>query len=91
MKFLELNPERPEAVEQEKSMFDDYDEENGYNEIEAPTENLWKICRENVDRIVKISISLMKESYQNCMKSDIMSLLDHLKFEIQTAGENERT
>lgn len=91
MKFLELNPERPEAVEQEKSVFDDYDEENGYNEIEAPAENLWRICRENVDRIVKISINMMKESYQNCMKSDIMSLLDHLKFEIKTAGENERT
>ena len=30
-KFLELNPNRPEEVEKEKSAFDEYDEENGYN------------------------------------------------------------
>jgi len=31
-KFLELNPEHPEKVEEEKSAFDEYDEGNGYNE-----------------------------------------------------------
>ncbi len=32
-KFLELNPNRPEESK-EKSAFDEYDEENGYNEAE---------------------------------------------------------
>ena len=55
-KFLDLNPEHPEKIQKEKSAFDEYDEENGYND-EDPGENLWKICRENVDRIVKICIN----------------------------------
>ena len=85
-KFLDLNPEHPEKIQKEKSAFDEYDEENGYND-EDPGENLWKICRENVDRIVKICINLMKNSYQQCMEADIMSLLDHAAFEIRTVDE----
>ena len=50
-KFLELNPERPE--QQEKSAFDDYDEENGYNDGEK-LESIWRVCRENLDRVVKL-------------------------------------
>ena len=75
-----------EKIQKEKSAFDEYDEENGYND-EDPGENLWKICRENVDRIVKICINLMKNSYQQCMEADIMSLLDHAAFEIRTVDE----
>ena len=85
-KFLDLNPEHPEKIQKEKSAFDEYDEENGYND-EDPGENLWKICRENVDRIVKICINLMKNSYQQCIEADIMSLLDHAAFEIRTVEE----
>ena len=85
-KFLDLNPEHPEKIQKEKSAFDEYDEENGYND-EDPGENLWKICRENVDRIVKICINLMKNSYQQCMEADIMSLLDHAAFAIRTVDE----
>jgi hypothetical protein len=86
MKFLDLNPEHPERVEQEKSAFDEYDEENGYNE-ENSDDSVWKICRENVDRIVKLCIRLMKNSYQQCMESDIISLLDHVIFEIKTIDD----
>ena len=85
-KFLDLNPEHPEKIQKEKSAFDEYDEENGYND-EDLGENLWKICRENVDRIVKICINLMKNSYQQCIEADIMSLLDHAAFEIRTVDE----
>lgn len=86
MKFLDLNPDHPERVEKEKSEFDEYDEENGYKDDEAE-ESVWKICRENVDRVVKICINIMKNSYQQCMNSDIMSLLDYVAFETRTAGE----
>ena len=84
-KFLELNPERPE--QQEASAFDEYDEEEGYNE-EAETESVWRVLRENVDRVVKLCIRSFHDSYSKCMESDIMSLLDYVKFEIMTAGEN---
>ena len=80
-KFLDLNPEHPEAVEKEASAFDEYDEENGYNDDGAQEErNFWQICRENVDRVVKLCIRLMKNSYQDCMEADIMSLLDYVAF-----------
>lgn len=83
-KFLDLNPEHPEK--QEKSAFDDYDEENGYNEEEKP-ENIWKVCRENLDRVVKLCIRALHNSYAQCMESDIMSLLDYVAFEILTINE----
>lgn len=86
-KFLELSPTRPEPVEQEKSAFDDYDEENGYND-DREEQNFWKACRENVDRVVKLCIRLMKSSYKECMESDIMSLLDYVAFEVRTLKEN---
>lgn len=88
LKFLELNPERPETVEQEKSAFDEYDEENGYNDEIEEQHNIWKTCRENVDRVVKMCIHVMKNSYKQCMESDIMSLLDYVKFEIRTVKED---
>lgn len=88
-KFLELNPNRPEKVEKEKSAFDEYDEENGYNEAEnqLDDENIWKVCRDNVDRVVKLCIEGLNDSLSNVMKSDIMSLLDHVAFEIKTINE----
>lgn len=86
-KFLNLNPEHPERVEKEKSLFDEYDEENGYIEEETQ-ESIWKVCRENTDRVVKLCIRLLKNSYEQCMKSDIISLLDYVAFEIDTLKEN---
>lgn len=86
LKFLELNPERPEMVEKEKSAFDEYDEENGYNDGEEE-KHFWKTCRENVDRVVKLCIRILKNSYQQCMETDIMSLLDYVAFEIRTIKE----
>lgn len=83
-KFLELNPEHPER--QEKSAFDDYDEENGYNDEEKPG-SIWRVCRENLDRVVKLCVRAFHDSYTKCMESDIMSLLDYVAFEIRTIKE----
>lgn len=86
-KFLELNPDSPEQVEKEASAFDEYDEENGYNDEDQKESNVWRICRENVDRVVKMCIRVMKNSYDQCMNSDIISLLDYVAFEIRTINE----
>lgn len=83
-----LNIVEVEQVEKEKSAFDEYDIENGYEE-EQPEENQWKVCGEIVDRVVKISIRMMKNSYSQCMKEDIMALLEYLKFELDTINENQ--
>jgi hypothetical protein len=77
-----------EQVEKEASAFDEYDIENGY-EDEEPEQNTWKTCGEIIDRIVKIAIRLLKNSYSQCMREDIISLLDYLKFELDTVDENQ--
>lgn len=85
-KFLDLNPEHPEQVAREESAFDEYDEENGYNDGQEE-KDIWRVCRENVDRIIKLCIRILKNSYQQCMEADIMSLLDYVAFEIRTIKE----
>jgi len=77
-----------EQVEKEKSAFDEYDIENGYEE-EQTEENPWKICGEIIDRVVKIAIRMLQNSYSQCMKEDIMQLLEYLKFELETINENQ--
>ena len=67
-----------------------YDQEFGYGEdAEEGEGNVWKTCGEIIDRIVKISIRLMKNSYSQCMGEDILSLLEYLKFELDTLDESQ--
>lgn len=87
-KFLELNPDRPDLESIEKSAFDDYDEENGYNDTQD-NRNVWQICCENLDRVIKLCVKAFNCSMTECMRMDIMTLLDHVKFEIETAHENK--
>lgn len=84
-----LNIVDVEPVEREASAFDEYDIENGYEDDEETEENPWKICGEILDRVIKIAIRLLKNSYSQCMKEDIVSLLDYLKFELSMAGESQ--
>ena len=83
-----LNIIEVEQVEKETSAFDEYDRENGY-EDEQSEENQWKVYGGIVDRVVKIAIRLLKDSYSQCMKQDIVALLDYLKFELDTINENQ--
>lgn len=77
-----------EPIEREASAFDEYDIENGYEEESEPEENTWKVCGEILDRVIKVAIRILKNSYSQCMKEDIVSLLEHLKFELKTIDEN---
>ena len=78
-----------ERVEKEESAFDEYDLENGYEDDEQQNTNPWKTCGEIIDRVVKIAIRLLKNSYSQCMKEDIVSLVEYLKFELDTINENQ--
>lgn len=85
-----LNVVEVQQIEKEKSAFDDYDRENGYeDEPEEEENNRWKICGEIMDRIIKLAIRLLKNSYSQCMKEDIEELLNYLKFELDTINENQ--
>lgn len=84
-KFAELAGNS--MVEREESAFDDYDRENGYEE-ELDKRDEWQICRENIDRVIKASIRVLNNSYSQCMRENIIELLDYLKFELNTIDEN---
>ena len=84
-----LNIVEVEHVEKEKSAFDEYDIENGYEDEQQPEENQWKVCGEIVYRVVKIAIRILKNSYSQCMKENIVTLLEYLKFELDTINENQ--
>ena len=83
-----LNVVEVEQVEKEASAFDKYDIANGYEE-EQPEQDTWKTCGEIIDRIMKIAIRLLKNSHSQCMGEDIVSLLEYLKFELDTIEENQ--
>lgn len=83
-----LNVVQVEHVEKEESAFDEYDIENGYEE-EQTEQNMWKTCGEIIDRIVKIAIRLLRDSYSQCMNEDIIALLEYLQFELDTMEENQ--
>lgn len=84
-KFLEL---MDEPVEQEKSAFDDYDRENGYEEPEQ-ARNIWEVCSDNIDRVIQIAIKLLNNSYSQCLETDIVALLDYMKFAIKSINEKQ--
>ena len=75
-------------AEKEESAFDEYDKENGYEDEEQEEQNTWRVCGEIIDRVVKIAIRLLRESYGQCMKEDIVALLNYLKFELETVNES---
>ena len=84
-KFNELSTEPIEPVK--KSAFEEYDREQGYEDEEGE-ENRWTALKESVERIVKIATRALNTGYGECMKSDIIALLEHVKFEIDTIEEN---
>lgn len=82
-----LNVVEVEQVEKEASAFDEYDLENGYED--EPEKDIWKTCGEIIDRLVKIAIRLLKNSYSQCMGEDIIVLMEYLKFELDTMEESQ--
>lgn len=85
-KFGELSDEPREEIQ--KSAFDDYDRENGYDD-QVESESIWAALKENVDRVIKIATRVLHTGYNECMKSNIMELLDYVRFEIETAEETQ--
>lgn len=86
-KFLELMDDEP--VEQETSAFDEYDRENGYEDADEQKRNMWEVCSDNIDRVIQIAIKLLNNSYSQCLETDIVALLDYMKFAIKTINNKQ--
>lgn len=86
-KFLELMDDEP--VEQETSAFDDYDRENGYEDTNDQQRNVWEVRLDNVDIVIQMAIKLLNNSYSQCLETDIVALLDYMKFAIKQVNEKQ--
>lgn len=64
------------------SVFDQYDRENGYIE-ETSQEEIWESYRENLDTVLQICIKNMRNSYKECLESDLSDLLDYAMFQVE--------
>lgn len=72
----------------EGSAFDDYDRENGYIEEDTQAE-LWESYRNALDNILQICIRNMRNSYKECLESDLSDLLDYVVFQVEYDKETQ--
>lgn len=68
--------------EDQGSAFDEYDQENGYIE-ETTQEEIWRSYGDNLDAILQICIKSMRNSYKECLESDLSDLLDYVVFQVE--------
>ena len=83
--FSILSTEAP--VEREASVFDEYDEENGYDELDEI--NVWEACLENIEAVTQAAIRIMHQSYTDTMNEELVPLLEHLRWEIDHQPERK--
>ena len=83
--FSILSTEAP--VEREASVFDEYDAENGYDELDEI--NVWEACLENIEAVTQAAIKIMRQSYTDTMKEELVPLLEHLRWEIDHQPERK--
>ena len=69
--------------------FDEYDRENGYEDTDEQKRNMWEVCSDNIDRVIQIAIKLLNNSYSQCLETDIVALLDYMKFAIKTTNDKQ--
>ena len=84
-KFSILATEPP--VEREASVFDEYDAENGYDELDEA--DVWETCLENIEAVTQAAIKIMRQSYTDNMKEELVPLLEHLRWQFDHQPEQK--
>lgn len=74
-------------IETKKSLFDEYDEENGY--VEEDKESPYKIMKDNINYFIKYGNVNCKTSLKDLYEMNLYDLLDYLRFNIIYENENE--
>ena len=77
-----------QQVETQESAFDEYDKENGYIE-EQTQEEVWESYKNALDNILQICIKNMRNSYKDCLESDLSDLLDYVVFQVEYDRETQ--
>lgn len=95
MKYLNnlidiMIPKQPK-VEKKKSLFEEYDRENGYLDKEEVTlDDIKKMLKTNMDYYIKYSITALNNSYVESINTDLKELLKFIKFNMKYEKENEK-
>jgi len=74
-------------VETKKSLFDEYDEENGY--VEKDKESPYKIMKDNINYFIKYGNSNCKTSLKDIYDMNLYDLLDYFRFNIIYENEHK--
>ncbi|NFA42138.1 hypothetical protein EXM65_05990 [Clostridium botulinum] len=88
-KFININEASGNVViEQEKSFFDDYDLEEGYEE-EKEEKSIYEIYKNTLNCTIKYAINSLKMSYKECIECNLSEMLDYIVFNIRYDLENK--
>lgn len=72
----------------EKSAFDEYDKENGYEDEELEEENIYDNLKV-IDNIIQYAIKNFNNSLEATLNMNILDLLDYIEFSINQRDEEE--
>lgn len=78
-----------DKVETKKSLLDEYDEENGYNDNDKNEENHYIIMKENINYFLKYGNTNCKSSLKDLYDMNLYNLLDYLRFNIKYENEHK--
>lgn len=76
-----------EKVEKEKSAFDEYDKENGYEDNKEDETNIYDIYLNVLNGLFKVSKKAFGNSLKDSLDMDINELLDYFKYYIENLDE----
>ncbi|MEG1310655.1 MAG: hypothetical protein RR942_04620 [Romboutsia sp.] len=79
-----------EEVIQEKSAFDEYDKENGYEDFDNLEENnVYDSYLDVLNDLFNFLISKKINSLKECLDTNIVDLIDFIKFKLNKNEENQ--
>lgn len=76
-----------EKVEKEKSAFDEYDRENGYEDIEEDETNIYDLYLNILNNLFKISKKAFGNSLKQSLEMDLSELLDYFIYYTENLDE----
>lgn len=79
-----LSPE--EQVERVKSLFDEYDRENGYTD-EEDEQDYWSAQLEVINSLLDVATQCLRCDLQYALTGDVFSILSLIKYKLEHADE----
>lgn len=89
-KLIEIGKiNKVDEVKKEKSFFDDYDIENGYEECQQEDKNVYEKSIYTINCLIKYAIRELKMSYRNCIKCNLSEMLDYILYNLEYERDNK--